>query len=353
MPRRLSTPTLRLAFLGLVSTLAPSHAQDVEFAPFDGGERDSTRPVVVMSSTSTGDLVENTERVEVSPWGDDDWEDGIRYNSGEGEYVSLFSLPTDGATINSTLICFSHSGGPVNNLEFDLIFYRNSGGSPGSLIKRIQDVRPNGPVTDDVCLRSSAPAVAGFPFDVSQKRLFVGIRMTTVDGIFVGFDTNGPSSAPTFIRRPGSAWEQINGDNDLNTFAFAIDITTEEEPVNGTCPIQSCTTNSTQVCLSDRFQVTAGFVDQGGGSGSMNWDDYRANTGIAYFNDPNNAELVVKVLETCVINDHFWVFAGGLTDQEVDLRICDTQTGVEMRYFNRLKDAFQPITDVEAFATCP
>ncbi len=81
------------------------------------------------------------------------------------------------------------------------------------------------------------------------------------------------------------------------------------------------------------------------------FDDY----GVFFFFDPDNIEMVVKVLDACDLEgfNSFWVFAAGLTDVEVTLTVTDTQTGSSKEYFNPLNTAFQPIQDTSAFATCP
>jgi hypothetical protein len=63
-------------------------------------------------------------------------------------------------------------------------------------------------------------------------------------------------------------------------------------------------------------------------------------------------ELVVKVLTGCSVNDHYWVFAGGLTDVFVELKVTDALTGVMKSYSNALGTPFQPIQDSSAFP-CP
>ncbi len=62
-----------------------------------------------------------------------------------------------------------------------------------------------------------------------------------------------------------------------------------------------------------------------------------------------------KLLNACTpaLGNHFWVFAGGLTDVEVTTTVTDTASGQVKTYFNPLGTPFQPITDLGAFATCP
>ncbi|MEM7354654.1 MAG: carboxypeptidase regulatory-like domain-containing protein, partial [Acidobacteriota bacterium] len=116
----------------------------------------------------------------------------------------------------------------------------------------------------------------------------------------------------------------------------------------------TCFPSSTALCLNDdRFQVEVRWRDFIGQSGDGQGFELTNDTGYFYFFDPLNVELVVKVLDGCFDPfDAFWVFAGGLTDVEVDLTVTDTVTGEVRTYSNALGTAFAPIQDLGAFATC-
>jgi hypothetical protein len=108
------------------------------------------------------------------------------------------------------------------------------------------------------------------------------------------------------------------------------------------------------LCLTaDRFAVTVEWRtanDEGIGHAVELTDD----TGYFWFFNAANVEVVVKVLDACpTVFESFWVFAAGLTDVEVDLRVTDTQADETVTYFNDLKQRFEPIQDTTAFATCP
>lgn len=45
--------------------------------------------------------------------------------------------------------------------------------------------------------------------------------------------------------------------------------------------------------------------------------------GVFWFFGEDNFELVVKVLNGCVINDYFWVFVVGLIDVGVEISVVD------------------------------
>lgn len=78
------------------------------------------------------------------------------------------------------------------------------------------------------------------------------------------------------------------------------------------------------------------------------------DTGYFWFFDATNVGMVVKVLDVCGTSfERFWVFAGGLTNVEVEITVRDTFTGLGRRYLDPQATAFQPILDTQAFATCP
>lgn len=72
-----------------------------------------------------------------------------------------------------------------------------------------------------------------------------------------------------------------------------------------------------------------------------------------WFFNPDNIELVIKVLNGCAVNGHYWVFAAGLTNVEVEITVTDVVTGVTRTYMNQENHAFQPVQDTSTFATCP
>ncbi len=77
-------------------------------------------------------------------------------------------------------------------------------------------------------------------------------------------------------------------------------------------------------------------------------------TGYFWFFNSTNTEVVVKVLNACSLPafHRFWVFASGLTNVATTMTVTDTWTGAQQIYENPLGQAFQPIQDTRAFATC-
>ena len=118
------------------------------------------------------------------------------------------------------------------------------------------------------------------------------------------------------------------------------------------CGVPTCTPTATSMCLNDRFRVSATWqtaTASGAGTPVLLTSD----TGYFWFFASSNAEIVVKVLNGCGVNSHYWTFAGGLTDVLVNLTVTDTQTGAVKTYTNPQHQAFLPIQDTSSFSTCP
>ncbi len=54
---------------------------------------------------------------------------------------------------------------------------------------------------------------------------------------------------------------------------------------------------------------------------------------------------MVKVLDGCRINGHYWVFGAGLTDVEVTMTVRDVDNGEELTWTNPQGVRFEPIAD--------
>ncbi len=114
-----------------------------------------------------------------------------------------------------------------------------------------------------------------------------------------------------------------------------------------------CEGDAYTLCLKGgRFAVRAFWRNSEGAEDLASRIPLSADTGGFYFFDPSNFELHVKVLDGCAINQHFWVFAAGLTDVGVDVLITDTFTGTVRTYSGAEGQAFAPIQDLEAFEGC-
>jgi len=119
-----------------------------------------------------------------------------------------------------------------------------------------------------------------------------------------------------------------------------------------------CVEGTTTLCLTGgRFRVETRWRTPQGGTGLGMARPLTDDTGTFWFFNPENLEVVVKVIDACIDPfDRFWVFAGGLTNVEVTLTVTDTESSgpaAVREYRNPLRTPFTPIQDTDAFRTCP
>jgi len=118
-------------------------------------------------------------------------------------------------------------------------------------------------------------------------------------------------------------------------------------------PAPTCTPNSSTICLmNNRFSVRLTY-DTGQGPQPMTAIKYTTDTGLFWFANAANIEVLLKMVDACSFNSRFWVFVGGTTDVGVVMTVTDTKTGTVKTYTNPRGTSFRTITDTSAFATCP
>ena len=116
-----------------------------------------------------------------------------------------------------------------------------------------------------------------------------------------------------------------------------------------------CMPDSRTLCLNDnRFKVIVEWdqpplVGQPGFVQEVKPDD----TGFFFLLDPDNTEVLVKVLDGCSFNNGFWVFYAATTNVEYTITVTDTQSNVAKQFTNPLGSASPAVVDTDAFATCP
>lgn len=103
---------------------------------------------------------------------------------------------------------------------------------------------------------------------------------------------------------------------------------------------------------SGRFRVTASWRIPLGPPGSGHAVPLTLDSGAFWFFRPDNLELMIKVLNGCAVNGHFWVLGAGLTDVGVSLEILDTATGATWSHQSPAGTPFAAVQDTGAF-DCP
>ena len=134
---------------------------------------------------------------------------------------------------------------------------------------------------------------------------------------------------------------------------FGAGLVNASSAVGGGGSPATCSSEDCMLLQQQRFEVRVGWRDFMGQTGSGTVVPYGSDdSGLLWFFDASNWEMLVKVLDGCGINQHFWVFAAATTDVQYTLYVTDTVTGTTKTYFNPLGVASAAITDTTAFASC-
>jgi hypothetical protein len=105
-----------------------------------------------------------------------------------------------------------------------------------------------------------------------------------------------------------------------------------------------------RLCFQEgRFEVRAEWVADISSFGTATPIQLTADTGYFWFFQPENVELLVKVIDGCFLNGHFWFFAAGLTNVETRITVTDTLLGTTQTYTNPRGTPFAPVQATSTF----
>ncbi|MEO7794856.1 MAG: hypothetical protein ABIV06_08790 [Thermoanaerobaculia bacterium] len=115
-----------------------------------------------------------------------------------------------------------------------------------------------------------------------------------------------------------------------------------------------CLPGPETLCLGDsRFEVRIEWRAFDGRLGEGTAFPLTGDSGLFSFFDPENLEMLVKVVDACAEFDRYWVFAAATTNVEYTMTVTDRLSGRSRTYFNPLGTRSPAITDTEAFDSCP
>ena len=105
--------------------------------------------------------------------------------------------------------------------------------------------------------------------------------------------------------------------------------------------------------LGGRFEVHMRWQTLAGAAGDGRRVAATDESGLFWFFTDDNWESMVKLLDGCAVNGHFWVFGATSSDVGYELTVTDTESGANKVYANAAGIAAPTITDIEAFACAP
>ena len=116
-------------------------------------------------------------------------------------------------------------------------------------------------------------------------------------------------------------------------------------------PTGTCVADVETACYQDsRFAVEIEWWTGDGtnGQGRLVYEGTN-DSGLFHFFDPNNWEVLIKVLDGCSVNEHVWVYGASATTLGYEVTVTDTVTGAEQKYRNEAGRLAGAIADNTAF----
>jgi hypothetical protein len=115
----------------------------------------------------------------------------------------------------------------------------------------------------------------------------------------------------------------------------------------------ACVPSGERLCLGGgRFAVEVEWRTPQGGVGPGRVRRDSDASGLVWFFDPGNIEMLIKVLDTCSVFGNHWVFLAATTNVDFTVTVTDTASGLVKQYNNPLGQAAEPVQDTFTFP-CP
>jgi fibronectin type III domain protein len=182
----------------------------------------------------------------------------------------------------------------------------------------------------------------------------VRVEVRTIDGVFEDVGAVSAHSAAAILQ----------GLNPATRYAFRVRAgrlgvfsaySNETEAVTRDAAVP-CAADARTLCLKGgrfRFRVSWSGADGLPRSG-FGAPFLAGDSGLFWFFEPDNLELVVKVLDACAVQapggGRYWVFAGPATNLQYVLTVTDTRTGSVRVYFHPRGAPPIAVTDTDAFS---
>ncbi len=337
------------AFLTLLAGAAPAFAAGRVEAPFQVriSERLGVASLVGQSGPNcSGGII----------YDDGTFEDATAVPVADGLQVMSFDLPANAAGVQQVCVALTRlASSSGQDLAFNVVFYAADGpsGTPGTMLASVPATASAVPVTNGNSVNTQFYSVSiGSALTLPAARtIYAGLQFDGTTGFFVGIDGSATTPVrPGYVSKDGGlSWQaeesvDTNPTNPYHAFGIRVDPLLAQT---------NCVPSTTALCLQgSRFKVEATFQAPDGTAGSAQTVQLTPDTGYLWFFAASNVEAVVKVLNACALNQHFWVFAGGLTNVHTVLKVTDTQTGAVKTYTNPQNTPYQPLQDTSALP-CP
>jgi PKD repeat protein len=195
----------------------------------------------------------------------------------------------------------------------------------------------------------------------------------------IHFDASGSTGSPSSYAWDFGDGATGNGKNVTHAYqeagAYTVKLTVKKFAVSGCGADNVCTHSITKkvtieplqrdgdcvpgpntLCLRNRrFEVGIELTGQPEGTLANIVPGQTGDSGLFWFFDPSNWEVLVKVLDGCAVTGSYWVFAASTTDQGYVLTVTDRSEdhdGTSVQYVNQPGNPAPAVTDTGALAVC-
>ena len=265
----------------------------------------------------------------------------------EQEYAQRFRLPEAGA-VASVTACFGREPADDDaNVSFALTFYRDADGQPGA---------PLGTYSATVSGLARGRGTCGVITrgDVTSQQLeggyvWLGVQWLNSTGKGLAEDRNGPGGTRNFWRFRSSAedgWSPWNAEKGASAYFMRLSVAhggTTPPPATG------CTPTTTLLQLGDDYKVSMCYrTPDGKVSQARSGVWASGESGLLWFFNRDNAEVLVKVLNGCSHNGYRWVFVAPVTTLEFNL-VITAPDGTRWKHGNVQGATASARADTKAF----
>lgn len=284
------------------------------------------------------------------------YESGLSYQSTaiQGRAMMRFE-PNGRQRLEKICVCWQRSGGSEDPLVYDLGVWASDGpgGDPGTLLGEVTG-RQSGFIPLNYPLGTGTFAshdlsVLGI---VTDQPIYVGPTWRTANAASYSLCID---TSPTTPRQPGftQSESETGWTTPLNLAgvfpqyrAFGLRAVFADAG-----PLTACEPDSDTLCLNaNRFSAEVDWhTTSASGRGQARVISGVDFSGLFWFFNPSNLELLLKVIDGCAVNGHYWVFWAGTTNVGFDIRVLDVVRGLERVYTNPLGTAARPTQDTRAF----
>ena len=273
---------------------------------------------------------------------------GAKPSASWSEYVMRFDPPPGTRRLERVCVCWTRSGAD-SSVAFDLnVYLAGVDGKPGT--------------------RIGSQSVFAFGVPMHPQRRFYSYDVSELgiegeDPVFLG-----PSWSPHEDTQIYLCADQGGLGPVRSGYAnFVADGVVPAQPISDVFAAYRalglraefaapCQPDADTLCLNDnRFKVEIGWAMASGATGTAKAVPLkgREDSGLFWFFEPENVEMLIKVLDRCGTPfDSFWVFYAATTNVGFELTVTDTVSGEVEIYRNPVGMTALPVQDTQAFKTC-